>query len=141
VGTLLGRPRRRAFASPAWAGLWVADLVGAALVIVSGAIHLDLYARSYYQHVPTIGVLFVAQAVTALVVALAILSWRSVAIVVIGAGLMASTLAGYLISNHFGLFGFKDSLQAHFGYASLAVEAAGTVVLLGAAVARLRSRP
>ena len=82
-------------------------IAGAALLIASGAIHLDLYLTGY-RTIPTIGWLFLLQVIAAFVLAILILwtgSWLAAAA---GAGFALSVLGGYLLSLRFGLFGFTE---------------------------------
>jgi predicted lipoprotein with Yx(FWY)xxD motif len=82
-------------------------IAGAALLVASGAIHLDLYLTGY-RTIPTIGPLFLLQVIAAFVLAAAILvtgSWLAAAA---GAGFAVSTLGGYLLSLWVGLFGFTE---------------------------------
>jgi len=82
-------------------------IAGAALLIASGAIHLDLYLTGY-RTIPTIGPLFLLQVIAAFVLAAAILvtgNWLAAAA---GAGFAVSTLGGYLLSLWVGLFGFTE---------------------------------
>ena len=51
--------------------------------------------------------------------------FRRFGLLVAGAGLMAGTAAGLLLSTQIGLFGFKDSLPAPYAGLSLVVEFAG----------------
>jgi hypothetical protein len=136
-------PRRRAFTLvPLWRRLAHLTLLGAGagLVVASGVIHLDLWSRSYHL-IPTIGPLFLLQGVTAFIVALTVLASRRFLAVTAAAGFLLATIAGYLISVNFGLFGFQDTLNAPLGTASLAVEATGTLALaLAAALIPRRDR-
>ena len=98
MGSMKGtsRPRR------SWFGI-----AGAALLVASGAIHLDLYLTGY-RTIPTIGPLFLLQVIAAFVLAAAILvtgNWLAAAA---GAGFAVSTLGGYLLSLWVGLFGFTE---------------------------------
>jgi predicted lipoprotein with Yx(FWY)xxD motif len=82
-------------------------IVGAALLVASGAIHLDLYLTGY-RSVPTIGTLFLLQVIAAFALAVAIPvtgSWLAAAA---GALFAISTLGGYLLSLWVGLFGFTE---------------------------------
>jgi predicted lipoprotein with Yx(FWY)xxD motif len=82
-------------------------IAGAALLVASGAIHLDLYLTGY-RTIPTIGPLFLLQVIAAFVLAVAIPltgSWLAAAV---GAGFAVSTLGGYLLSLWVGLFGFTE---------------------------------
>ena len=82
-------------------------IAGAALLIASAAIHLDLYVTGY-QSIPTIGWLFLLQVITAFALAIAIPLTGSWLLAGIGAGFALSTLGGYLLSVRFGLFGFTE---------------------------------
>ena len=85
---------------------WV-GIAGAALLVASGAIHLDLYLTGY-RTIPTIGPLFLLQVIAAFALAAAILvtgSWLAEAA---GAGFALSVLGGYLLSLWIGLFGFTE---------------------------------
>jgi predicted lipoprotein with Yx(FWY)xxD motif len=90
------KPRR------SWFGI-----AGAALLVASGAIHLDLYLTGY-RTIPTIGWLFLLQVIAAFGLAAAILVTGSVLAEAAGAGFALSTLGGYLLSLWVGLFGFTE---------------------------------
>jgi predicted lipoprotein with Yx(FWY)xxD motif len=85
-----------------WSGI-----AGAALLIASGAIHLDLYLTGY-RTIPTIGWTFLLQVIAAFVLALTILATGSWLAELAGAGFAVATLGGYLLSLRFGLFGFVE---------------------------------
>jgi predicted lipoprotein with Yx(FWY)xxD motif len=82
-------------------------IVGAALLVASGAIHLDLYLTGY-RTIPTIGPLFLLQVVAAFALAVAIPVTGSWIAAAAGAGFALSTLGGYLLSLWVGLFGFTE---------------------------------
>ncbi|HYB17749.1 MAG TPA: hypothetical protein VEF71_20100 [Streptosporangiaceae bacterium] len=90
------KPRR------SWFGI-----AGAALLVASGAIHLDLYLTGY-RTIPTIGWLFLLQVIAAFGLAAAILATGSALAEAAGAGFALSTLGGYLLSLWVGLFGFTE---------------------------------
>jgi len=94
AGTSL--PRR------SWLGI-----AGAALLVASGAIHLDLYLTGY-RTIPTIGPLFLLQVIAAFALAVAIPVTGSWIAAAAGAAFAASTLGGYLLSLWVGLFGFTE---------------------------------
>ena len=81
--------------------------VGAAALVASGAIHLDLYLTGY-RTIPTIGPLFLLQVIAAFVLAVAILATGSWLADAAGAGFAVSVLGGYLLSLWVGLFGFTE---------------------------------
>ena len=82
-------------------------IVGAALLVASGAIHLDLYVTGY-RTIPTIGPLFLLQVIAAFVLAAAILVTRNWLVEAAGALFAVSVLGGYLLSLWVGLFGFTE---------------------------------
>ena len=98
VGSITGAslPRRSATA-----------IAGAALLIASGSIHLDLYLTGY-RSIPTIGWMFLLQVISAYALALAIAVTRHPLAAAAGAAFALGTLAGYLLSLKVGLFGFTE---------------------------------
>jgi predicted lipoprotein with Yx(FWY)xxD motif len=82
-------------------------IAGAALLIASGAIHLDLYLTGY-RSIPTIGWLFLLQVIAAYVLALAIPVTGHRLAAAAGAAFALGTLGGYLLSLKVGLFGFTE---------------------------------
>jgi hypothetical protein len=111
--------------SPVVIGLCV---VGAALLVVSGLIHLHL-ERGPYQHVKTINWLFIVQFVSCLVVAAALLVTRHFLVALAGAGLLAGTIIGFIISRTRGIFGFHLTFSSTLANEALVVEAVGVVLL------------
>ena len=81
-------------------------LAGAGLLVVTGAIHLDLYLTGY-RTIPTIGWLFLLQVIAAFVLAAGVLLGSRLAAAA-GALFALSTLGGYLLSIWFGLFNFRE---------------------------------
>lgn len=124
-------------------GLGVALLrwCGAGLLVGTAAVHLDLYVTGY-DAVPTIGTLFVLQAVAALgFAATAVVAGRlprliGALVLALGAGFSLATLCGYLITLRFGLFGFKE-VRTEAGIAAAVLEIAAFVALGLAAAALL----
>ena len=98
VGSMRGAslPRR------SWSGI-----AGAAFLIASGAIHLDLYLTGY-RSIPTIGWLFLVQVISAFVLAAAIIVSGHPLAAAAGAAFALGTLGGYLLSLKVGLFGFTE---------------------------------
>jgi hypothetical protein len=110
-------------------------VLGAAMVAWSGAIHLHLWMGGY-RNIHIIGPLFLAQAITAFVIALVVVALRWATSALVGALFLASTIAGLVISGWHGLFGFRDSLTAPFATLSLVVEGAGIFVLASSGAGR-----
>jgi len=102
----------------------------ALLVASTGAIHLYLYF-DYFHRVHVIGVLFLVNAAAGLLIG-AILLVRADRLVVLAAGGYAvGTLAGFLASTHWGLFGYHETFWGSWQ------EAAGAIELAAAFLAAL----
>jgi len=110
-------------------------IAGAALLIASGAIHLDLYLTGY-NSIPTIGPLFLLQIIAAFVLAIAIpLTGHRLAYAA-GAGFAIGTLGGYLLSLKVGLFGFTE-VRTTAGIVAAIIDVAAFAVLGCGAVSGL----
>ena len=100
--TSMGSHKGPSLPRRSWLGI-----VGAALLVASGAIHLDLYVTGY-RTIPTIGPLFLLQVIAAFVLAAAILVTGNWLVEAAGALFAVSVLGGYLLSLWVGLFGFTE---------------------------------
>jgi hypothetical protein len=109
--------------------LVAARVVAAALVIATGAIHLYLY-QDGFSSVPTIGRLFLANFVVAVVLGLAVLLRGRWTWSLLGAGFCLGTLVAFLVSVHWGLFGYQETLSGAWQQRAAAVEIAGAVACL-----------
>jgi hypothetical protein len=121
--------------APAWvrfAGT-IAIVAGAALMVTTAAIHLHLWLIGY-RHVPRLGPLFMAQAVTGLVAAPLVALGRQAVVVLGGAVYMAASAGGLLLSATVGFVGIHDGLRVPWASTSLAVELVGFVLLGSAGV-------
>jgi hypothetical protein len=120
-------------------------VLGAGLMVVSGAIHLHLW-NEYYRHIKTghMNVLFMVQLVLAFLGAAAVLALRNRLAVAAGGLLMAGTAVGYLIAryHHGGLFGFYlgPTFSSSDATWSLIVEIGATVVFAISAVVMAREK-
>jgi hypothetical protein len=129
---------RRSHSSAATA----ARYLGALALLAVGIDHIEEYYGDFYRAIPTIGTLFVLNFISALIVGLALLAplgriptqvrERLLTLLAIsGIGIGAGTLAGLLVSENGGLFGFME-----VGYRGAIVLSIGfdvaTVVLLSA---------
>jgi predicted lipoprotein with Yx(FWY)xxD motif len=85
----------------------VLRVTGAGLLAATAAIHLDLYLTGY-RNIPTIGWLFLLQIIAGFLLAAAVLATGNPVVAALGAGYAVATLAGYLLSVWFGLFGFTE---------------------------------
>jgi predicted lipoprotein with Yx(FWY)xxD motif len=76
-------------------------------LLATGTIHLDLYLTGY-RTIPTIGWLFLLQVIGDVTVAVAVAVSSSRLISAAAAGLVLSTLVGYLLALRINLFGFRE---------------------------------
>ena len=92
--------------SPAarWA-VTVLAVAGAALMVWSSVIHLQLWADGY-RNISVIGPLFLIQGIGGIALAVLLAVFRRVLLIAAGAVMMAATAAGLLLSAGTGLFGF-----------------------------------
>ena len=90
------------------AGRLALRLVGALLLVATGAEHLELSLAGSYGHIPTIGTLFVLQAAVSFAIGAVVLV-TPLPVAFLGGALFAlATLGGYLLSLSVGLFGFHE---------------------------------
>ena len=125
----LASPRSR------WAVTLLA-VAGAALLVWSAVIHLQLWSDGY-RDISVIGPLFLVQGIASIALALPLVVFRRLGLLAAGAVLLAATAVGLLLSAGIGLFGYQESLAVPYAGTSLAVEFTGTVVLMVAAVITL----
>ena len=107
----------------------------ALLVAATGVIHLYLY-QDYFSSVATIGPLFLANFATGLIIGTLILRGRRRLWAVAGAAFCLLTLGAFLVSVHWGLFGYNESLAGPWQERAAAVEVAGAVACALAAARR-----
>ncbi|MHB1496839.1 MAG: hypothetical protein ACYCXN_02850 [Acidimicrobiales bacterium] len=120
---------------------WSANLLiwaGSGLVVVSAVVHFHLWESDGYNHIPTIGPLFLMQAVVGALLAVVTSISRHWLLALAEAGFAIATLGGFLISVNVGLFGWQDSWAAPFASLSLGVEVAGAAMLLTASALLFR---
>jgi hypothetical protein len=103
-------------------------LVDAALLVVSGLIHLH-FARGDYRHVHTLNWMFVVQFAACIVVALVLLVTRHAVVAAAGALLMAGTIVGFILARTRGIFGFHLTFSSSLANETLVVEAVGVVLM------------
>ena len=108
-------------------------VAGAVLLAVSASIHLDLYLTGY-RSIPTIGWLFLRQAIVGFGLTTAALVTRSWLAAAASAVFALSTLSAYLLAVWIGLFGFKE-VRTRAGIAAGLIEVAAFAVLALAAIA------
>ena len=124
--TVVGSTRGASLPRRSWYGI-----AGAALLVASGAIHLDLYLTGY-NSIPTIGPMFLLQVIAAFLLAVVIPLTGNRLAYAAGAGFALATLGGYLLSLKVGLFGFTEVRTAAGIWAGLIDVAAFAVLAAGA---------
>jgi hypothetical protein len=113
-------------------------IAAAATVAVSAAVHLHLWS-SGYRHLPTVGPLFLLQAVGGFILSAVLIFTRRVWAAVLSFGLICATLAGFFMAVYVGLFGFRDSWSAPFaGMAFFYEVVSGVLLLLGSTLCVIR---
>jgi hypothetical protein len=115
-----------------------ATLVAAALMVVSGLVHLHLWDIAY-RHVPTLGPLFLVQTLAALVGAVVLAISRVVLVMVGSALLMVGTMVGFVLADTIGIFGFTLPEVTGWAYLALASEVLSAGVLAVVVVRLARS--
>jgi hypothetical protein len=111
-------------------------VVGAAMLVATAWIHLDLWLDGY-RDIDWIGPLFLANVVLAGLAAIAVLGTptRWLPWVALLSGLLElGTLGGLLLSLTVGLFGFSESFSARLVVPTIIVESIGFLVLAGYAM-------
>jgi hypothetical protein len=104
---------------------------GAGFLVWSAVIHLMLWSDGY-KDISTIGPLFLVQGIACIVLAVAIVAFRWLALIVAGAVAGVATAVGLLLTASVGLFGYVESLTVPYAVLSLAVEFTAAFVLLAA---------
>jgi hypothetical protein len=95
-------------------------------------IHLELWSDGY-RDIATVGPLFLIASIADIVLALLVVAFRRLVLLVAGAGSLAMTAGGLLLSAYAGFFGFTESLNVTYARLSLWVEFGGAAILLVAA--------
>jgi hypothetical protein len=141
VAFLLRRPAALESRIARWAVLALAA-IGAAFLVWSAVIHLELWSDGY-RDISVIGPLFLVQGIASIIVGVAIVAFRWLALLAVGAVTGVATAVGLLLSVYVGLFGFTESLSVPYATLSLAVEFTAAFVLLVATalLALGRTRP
>jgi hypothetical protein len=103
--------------------------LAAALVLVSGAVHLVLWLDEY-REVSIIGPLFLVNVVAAVVIAAALLAKPEGAFALAALAFSAATLVAFVLSRTTGLFGFEEAEMDVKAAISIVVEA-GAVLATG----------
>lgn len=104
----------------------------ALFLAIQGSVHLSLW-RDGYADIPVIGPLFLAGAVAALVIAVAVLATKNVVVLGVGVLLSLGQIAALVVSSNVGLFGFETqwTVSGPEGAALLSeILAAGALLIL-----------
>ena len=131
VRFLLRRPTALESRTARWAILAL-DGIGGAFLIWSAVIHLELYGDGY-SDISVIGPLFLVQGIVCIILGVAIVAGRWLALLAAGAVAGVATAVGLLLSANVGLFGYTETLSVPYAELSLAVEFTAAFVLLAAA--------
>jgi hypothetical protein len=83
-----------------------------------------------YSGISVIGPLFLAQGIVGILLGVALVAFRSLALLAAGAVTGVATAVGLLLSVYVGLFGYSESLSVPYATLSLAVEFTAAFVLL-----------
>lgn len=110
------------------AASWALFIVDGGLLVASGIIHLHLWDIAY-RHVPTLGPLFLVQAISALVIAVAIVATRHILAVAAGLALVAGTIVGFILARTVGIFGFQLTFSSGLANTVVIIEAVAVVTL------------
>lgn len=118
--------RRVSSSLPSWLDFLETGLVlaGSALVVATASIHLHLWLAGY-RHVPSLGVAFLAQAISGLIAGPLLAFTRHLLFVAGGAVYMAASAIALLLSDTVGFLGIHDSLAVPWAGWSIGVEIAG----------------
>lgn len=121
--------------SPQGRALGLLRTIGAAAVLVVGAVHLEQYFGQHFDTVSVIGPLFLLNFAGAMVIGIGLLipSTRMRALHPLlalgGIGLAATSIVFLFISEHQPLFGFQESGYRLAIVLALAAEAVATIAL------------
>jgi len=110
-------------------GLNLLVWAGSAMLAASGLVHFHLWFSEGYRHIPTIGPLFLTQAIVGVALAIATAIFRRLILVAAGAGLAISSIGALLISIWWGLFNWQETSSAPYVGIAFAVESAAAVFL------------
>jgi hypothetical protein len=136
---LLRRPGALNSRTARWTVLALAA-TGAGFLDWSAVIHLMLWSDGY-KDISVIGPLFLVQGIVCIVLSAAIVAFRWLVLLAVGAATGVATAAGLLLSVYVGLFGYTESLAVPYAELSLAVEFTAAFVLLVAACVLALAQP
>ena len=104
--------------------------VGSLLVAGSGVLHFFLWLNYGYNHIPTIGPLFLMQAIVAVLFGAAASATRHWLVVTGEAVFVIATALGLVLSVNVGLFGWQETLDGPWVWLALLIEFLAGALLL-----------
>jgi hypothetical protein len=114
---------------------------GAVTIVVSAVVHLYLWGSHLdYRSAPTVGPLFLIQAIVGCILGPTMLLSRRVFATAAGAIYMAMSIGGLYLSMHGGLFGYQETLDGPFVKLMLVVEVIGLIATIVVAAMEFRPR-
>lgn len=139
------RPARLGWRSPVFMVALVLRLAAVAMLGWIGDLHWRLW-QAGYGDLPTLGPLFLADAVVAIVLAVILLVWPRPLAGLAAACFTAVTIGALVVSLEFGLFGFREVITTSQVVPALVAEPVALVILaawtvLIARAARAAARP
>jgi hypothetical protein len=99
----------------------------ALLLAAAGAIHLYLYF-DYFHLVHVVGGLFLVNAAAGLLIGAVLLVRRDRLVLLAALGYAIGTLAGFLVSTRWGLFGYHETFWGSWQEAAGAIELAAALL-------------
>jgi len=108
-------------------GLRTAQVAAGLLVAAAGAIHLYLYF-DYFHRVHVVGDLFLVNAAVGLVVGAVLLLRLGNIVLLVAGAYVVGTLAAFVVSARWGLFGYRERFWGSWQEAAGGVEIAAAVL-------------
>jgi hypothetical protein len=120
--------------------LRLGDFAAALLVAAAGAIHLYLWF-DFFHRVHVVGVLFLVNAAAGIALAAGLAARSGVPLLLAAAGYALGTLAAFLVSTRWGLFGYRERFWGSWQEAAGGIELAAAGVTAVLLLLTLQRRP
>lgn len=114
-------------------------LPAALFLLVGGLVHLDLWLGGY-RGIPYIGPLFFINAVTSVMIALALVARSDRRVILPAMAIASGSLVAFALSRTVGLLGFMEAAWTPAGLRTIAAEI-GTIVAIALIVLVKRHQP